>query len=122
MGFHRKFDATLMFARGLRGDDEAREWKPNVAATVHWHYRSRKEENCFQKFWNTVNPGLGFHLASLDQGDENIEFGLGASLSLFDGLLSGGFGYNLSNDEHPYVYVGINLLETLNQAKKLKNK
>lgn len=120
MGFHRKIDATLMFARGLQGDDEAREWKPNVAATVHWHYRYRDETGC-RKWWNGINPGIGFHLASLDQGDENIEFGLGANLSLFDGLLSGGFGYNLSNED-PYVYVGINLLETLNKAKQVKNR
>ena len=122
MGLHRKIDASLIFARGLRGDSTERQWKPNVAATVHWHYRYRNEEGGWHRTWNAVNPGLGLHLASLDQGPDSVEFGTGLNVSLWDGLITGGYGFNLNNHEHPYVFMGLNLLETLDRAKKLKNK
>ena len=122
MGLHRKIDASLIFARGLRGDATERQWKPNVAATVHWHYRYRNEEGRWHRAWNAVNPGLGLHLASLNQGSDSVEFGSGLNLSLWDGLITGGYGFNLNNHEHPYVFMGLNLLETLDRAKKLKNR
>jgi hypothetical protein len=120
MGFHREFGASVIFARGLRGDAIEREWKPNVAAHVHWFYRYREERNGWRKCWNAVNPGLGLHLASLDQGDDAVEFGTGLNVSFFDGLVTGGAGFNLSNHEHPYVFVGLSLLDMLEKAKKLK--
>ena len=124
MGMHRKFDATVIFARGLRGADEEQDWKPNVAATVTWHYRIRKEPDRRLSFssrtWNWFNPGLGLHMASLDQGNDSVEFGAGVNLSLWDGVLQGGYGFNLSNDEKPYVFFGLGLLQTLEKAKGLK--
>jgi hypothetical protein len=120
MGFHREFGASVIFARGLRGAATEREWKPNVAAHVHWFYRYRKETGCWRKCWNAVNPGLGLHLASLDQGDDAVEFGAGLNASFFDGLITGGAGFNLNNHEHPYVFVGLSLLDMLEKAKKLK--
>lgn len=118
MGLHRKFGASLIYARGLRGDAEEQQWKPNVAATVHWFYRYRDVgDNVWKRGWNYVNPGFGIHLASLDQGEESVEFGTGANLSLFDNLINGGIGVNLNNDERPYVYFGLSLLEALNKAK-----
>ena len=124
MGLHRKFDASLMFARGLRGDDAEQDWKPNVAATVAWHYRIRQEPDRQLSFsaqtWNWLNPGLGLHMASLDQGSDSVEFGVGVNLSLWDGVLQGGYGFNLNNDERPYVFIGLGLLQTLEKAKELK--
>jgi hypothetical protein len=118
MGFHREFGASVMFARGLRNGEE--EWKPNVAAHVHWFYRYRKESGAWRKSWNFVNPGLGFHLASLDQGDDSVEIGMGVNASFFDGVVVGGVGFNLTNDQHPYAFVGLSLLDLLESAKKLK--
>jgi len=121
MGWHRKFDASLIFARGMRGDDEEQQWKPNVAATVTWHFRYRDESNPFHQFWNGLDPGLGLHLASLDQGEDSVEFGAGVNLSLWDGVLQGGYGFNLNNDERPYVFFGLGLLQTLEKAKALRH-
>lgn len=122
MGIHRKIDASLIFARGLKGGRAEEQWKPNVAALVNWHYRIREDETRRARAWNFVNPGLGLHLASLDQGTDSVEFGTGVNLSLFDGLLTGGYGINLNNHEHPYVFFGIGLLEVLDKAKQLKNR
>ncbi|MBI3879800.1 MAG: hypothetical protein HY301_07010 [Verrucomicrobia bacterium] len=117
MGLHRKFDASVIFARGLRGNAAEHQWKPSVAATVTWHYRNRFEDTFGQRAWNWLNPGFGLHLASLNQGPDSVEFGAGVNVSLWDGVLQGGYGYNLSNHEHPYVFFGLGLLQTLEKAK-----
>jgi hypothetical protein len=119
MGFHREFGASVIFARGLGSGTQEREWKPNVAAHVQWLYRFR-DESGWHKTWNAIEPGMGVHLASLDQGNQDIEFGLGGNVSLFQGLITGGVGFNLSNNERPYVFVGLSLLNALQKAKELR--
>jgi hypothetical protein len=59
---------------------------------------------------------VGLHVASLDQGSDNVEIGMGASFSLWGGFLVGGYGHNLSTNRQ-YVYVGLNLLDVLNKVK-----
>lgn len=120
MGLHRVFDAGLIFARGLKGGAAERQWKPNVAASVTWHYRNRLEDTNWQRSWNWLDPGFGLHLASLDQGADSVELGIGPSVSFWNGLVQVGAGFNINNREHPYVFFGIGLLEALEKAKKLR--
>ena len=48
-------------------------------------------------------------------GGGNFEIGLGAHVSLFDDLLSIGYGYNLlADNDHTYYYLGIGVLEAIN--------
>jgi hypothetical protein len=119
MGLHGKPAVHLIFVRALSGSSEATQWKPNVAAAVAWHYTIRAPEGAWDKTWNWLYPGVGIHLASLDQGNDSVELGAGGIVSLWDGLLTGGYGYNFSdNPEHQYVFVGVNLLNLLQQGKK----
>ena len=119
MGFHGKPAVHFILARALSGPSSATQWKPNVAAAVEWHYTIRRPQDRWGKTWNWLYPGMGIHLASLDQGTDSVELGAGAIVSLWDGLLTGGFGYNFSNNsDHKYVFVGINLLSVLEQGKK----
>jgi uncharacterized protein (UPF0147 family) len=69
LNLHTSVSASLIFARASSGEDEAKRWKPNVAAMVNWHYRHRGPDGELEKIWNWLNPGAGVHLASLDQGD-----------------------------------------------------
>ena len=120
-GLHRKIDASLIFARPLEAPaGQPKRWRPNAAATANWFYRWRPTEDGRlgggKKIWNFVNPGMGIHAASLAQGDDSVEVGLGLNLSLLDGMLTGGYGYNLSTED-PYVFVGIGLLEVLDRAR-----
>jgi hypothetical protein len=118
MGLHGKPAVHLIFARALSGPSEATQWKPNVAAAVEWHYRIRDPQTGFAKFWNWLYPGAGIHLASLDQGPDSFEVGAGGEISFWDGLLTGGFGYNFSKTDDPkYFFVGVNLLNALSKAK-----
>lgn len=121
-GFYRKIDASLVFARPLEEPTPGagKRWRPNAAATAHWFYRWRPLQDGSlakpKRAWNFVNPGFGIHAASLAQGDDSVEVGLGVNVSLLDGMLSGGYGWNLST-EKPYIYVGIGLLEVLDRAR-----
>jgi hypothetical protein len=118
MGLHGKPEVHFILARAFSGPGTAKQWKPNVAAAVEWHYTIRNPAG-WEKTWNWLYPGFGVHLANLDQGNDSVEFGAGPIVSLWDGLLTGGYGYNFSdNPEHQYVFVGINLLNLLDQGKK----
>jgi hypothetical protein len=119
---HTSVSASLIFARASSGTQQAKEWAPNVAAMVNWHKRNRKPLNGemkeWDKRWNWLNPGAGVHLASLDQGDDTVEFGVGANLSFWNGLLNLGYGFNLSQPEdREYFFVGLNLLHLLDVAR-----
>jgi len=120
MGLHRRIGAQLIFARAARGTPEATEWRPNVAIGGEYHYRIR-EPNDVGAVWNFLDLGLGLHAASLDQGDENVEFGLGLQASVFGGLITGGYGWNLSvSDDREYFYIGIDLFDLLLQGSKVQ--
>lgn len=72
-------------------------------------------------FFNKLDPGLGFHAAFLDQDDtENIEMGGGVNLSILDGLVRTGIGYNFSSRKNSeYWFVGFGLFNLLGQIKDL---
>lgn len=118
LDLYTSVSASLIFARASSGTEQAKEWAPNVAAMVNWHKRNREPLNKGDEIWNWLNPGAGIHLASLDQGDDTVEFGIGVNLSFWNGLLNTGYGYNLSLPENrEYFFVGLNLLHLLDVAR-----
>ena len=57
--------------------------------------------------------------AGLDMEDDNIEFGMGFNVSMWGGLLSTGYGWNLMSDSRrEYIFVGLDLLQVLGAGKK----
>jgi hypothetical protein len=123
MGWHGKPAIHLIFARALSGTNGATDWKPNIAAAWELHYTYRNANNAWKQTMNWVYPGIGIHVASLDQGNDSFEVGTGVNVSLFDGLIAGGFGYNFSRTKDPkYIFVGVNLLSALNNARGIAGK
>jgi hypothetical protein len=115
-GGHREVSSALIFSRALQGNATQEKWKPNVAAMAAWHHHFRTP-GWFGRAWNAVDPALGLHIASLDQTNDSVEFGLGVNLTVWRGLLAGGLGFNLSrSSDHEYVFVGIDLYDVLNRA------
>ncbi len=113
IGLHDRFGADAILARASTGPGDATKWKPNAAVTWNLYYRFRNP-NRGGRFFNWLHPGVGMHAASLDQTDDSVEFGLGANLSLWDGLLTGGVGLNLSLEEdRGYFLVGTSLFKLL---------
>ena len=116
VGGHREISSAFIFARAVTGNAEQRSWQPNVAALVGWHYYYRRPTSTPTRLWNAFDPAVGLHLANLDQTDDSVEFGLGLNLALWHGLLSGGYGYNLSRETGAYWFVGLNLFGFLNRS------
>ena len=115
VGVYRQVGGSLIYARADKGPGTAQNWKPNAAAHMEWHYRPYYAENWYEKGIGWLDPGIGFHIASLDQDEnEDTELGIGVNMSLWEGFLQGGLGYNLSVDsDHLYYYFGIDLLSVL---------
>jgi hypothetical protein len=118
LGARREVTSSMVFARALSGPASVvRRWEANVGAILTWHYRFRAPNTVLKRLANSFDPGLGIHLASLDQGTDRVEFGIGGSVTLWGGLLTGGVGYNLSQ-ENTYALVGIDLFDVLNRTAR----
>ena len=70
-GVYPRITGELIFARADTGTAEAKSWQPIVAAVADLHVRWR-DPTWLGSVWNTIDPALGLHIASLDQGDESI--------------------------------------------------
>ncbi len=112
-GWRRTVRGEAMLVRGISGDANS-SFEPNVTAMATWHHKQR-DPNDFGAFWNWLDPGLGIHAASMNlDPDQSVEFGLGAQLSLWDGYLFAGIGYDLSvPEDHGYFFVGTSLFKLL---------
>lgn len=115
VGIYSKIGGNLIYARADSGPGSAQTWKPNAAASLEWHWRTAYADDPAEKFWNWLDPGIGVHVASLDQiEDQATELGIGVNVSIWDGFLQGGVGYNLNaSRDHTYYYFGIDLLSIL---------
>jgi hypothetical protein len=113
-GWFRNVTGNAILARASRGTDSAKDWKPNVAALINWQYRERYP-NGWGSAMNWLQPAIGVHAASLDMGDESVEFGLGGNLTFLGGLISFGVGENisLSEGDGTYMFVATDLLRLL---------
>jgi hypothetical protein len=115
LGLHFRMSSSLIFSRLDRGTPEGERWRPNVMAQANWFHTARNP-GALGGFWKWLSPGAGVHLASLDHGPDTVEFGIGVNVALWDGLISVGYGRNLSIDVDPeYRFIGINLFDVLNQ-------
>jgi hypothetical protein len=115
LGLFPSVRGELIFARASQGPGDAQDWKPNVAAVADLHYRFRDAAG-LARAWNAVDPAFGIHLASLDQGDDSVEFGLGLNLSIAGGFVTCGAGWNLNvEDDRLYYFVGVDLLSVLRE-------
>lgn len=116
-GWHRRYSGDVIFTRAESGPGSD-SFKPNAAVSREWHHFSRSEG---KKFWNWLDPGLGFHAANLDQNqDQTVELGAGVNLSMWGGLIRAGYGYNLSvKEDRPYYWIGFGLFGMLNRLSDL---
>ncbi|MFN0241402.1 MAG: hypothetical protein ACKVWV_00760 [Planctomycetota bacterium] len=108
----------LILFRSTSGSSQEKEWKANAAGLIEWSYRYRDPHGFWKRFVNDWEPGLGIHVASIDQGDSAIEIGSGANVSFKQGLVSVGWGYNLSERDH-YWFLGGDLFKLFDTIKGL---
>ena len=116
-GWHRRYSGDVIFARATSGPGSD-AYKPNAAVSLEWHYFDRSKQD---GWWNGLDPGFGFHAANLDQNpDQTVELGAGVNMSLWNGLIRIGYGYNLSvTEDRPYFWIGFGLFGMLNRLNDL---
>ena len=117
-GWHAEVRPQLIFFRSTDGDSTAKSFKANAAVLVDWAYRFRAPSNCWQNLINGLEPALGLHVASIDQGESSLEIGVGANLSFKQGLVSIGWGNNLSERDH-YYFIGGDLFQLVDQLSSI---
>ncbi len=114
-GFTSEITAHLVFVDRVQGDSA--QFDPATSASWTMHYRPRRgpDASGFAKLWAALDPGLGLNVSALGFDDANFQIGLGIHGSLFDDLLSFGYGYNLQAErDREYYYLGIGIMEALN--------
>lgn len=115
-GARRTIDGMTIFYRGRASDATTKKWNVNVAAVMSWSYHYRKPQSWRSRGFNMLQPSVGIHLASLNQGDDAVEYGLGFNAVLGEGVVAGGLGWNLSENERKYWMLGSNLLSVIEKV------
>lgn len=116
-GWYRDYTGQLLFASPTSGPGR-NQFQANVGVLVTWKHGFRKPQG-WRKLINGLNPGLGIHATSLHQGTSTVEVGSGLALSLWDDLLTGGFGWNLGvSKDRSYFFVGIGILDLLHKMNR----
>jgi len=91
--------------------DKTQSFQPTVSWIVR--YRGWREPNQPARYYNRwyKTMGIGVHTVSLDLNNDNeMEIGMGVTLSIFNELFQIGYGRDLSLDEN-YYFIATRLLE-----------
>ena len=114
------YSGQLVFvAPAQRPDRHNFQASAAVLATSRWGFA---EPSGLQKPLSWLDLGIGPHVATLNQVSATAETGVGLSLSVRDNLLTFGYGWNLGVPRNPpYYFVGIGLLEMLQQFRTVQS-
>lgn len=115
LGWHARLDPAVVFARPDGARTGSADFRFATSVAWLWSYAPHPDQRgSWANLARFLRPGLGPHAALLPfDPDETVEIGLGATLSLWDGVLQGGVGANLMDEGEPYYYVGTSLLPLL---------
>jgi hypothetical protein len=116
-GWHRRLSGDVMFTKTVEGPTSSR-FQGNIGVSYEWHNYKRDDPN---GLWNQLDSGFGFHATLLSQDpNQNVEFGIGVNISFFDGLIGGGYGYNLSvSENNQYWFISFGLISALGKLKSV---
>lgn len=119
VGWHRKYQSSLIFSKTRQGPMN-QAFQSNFALALEWHHYNRTSPN---SFLNKLDVAFGLHAAFLEHDvDENFEMGGGVNISVLQGLIRAGYGYNISTKKNnEYWFVGFGLFAMLSQIRDLGN-
>ena len=116
LGWHARLDPSVVLARPKNGLAGSAEFRFAPAVSWLWAYQPGDDD---RGFWDqaarTTGFGVGPHATflSFDQNKE-VEIGLGLTVSLWDGVLQAGIGYDLmANNGETYTFLGSSLIGLL---------
>lgn len=111
---HHEADA-LLFVRSAQSS----RWDARPGATAMFGYDFRKD-SFGSHTWNFFSPRGGVHVALLDySGSQKVEFGVGPTVSVLQGGITAGVGWNLSTNftQKRYFFLGISFVNIANIIK-----
>ena len=102
------------------GQSENRDqYRPTAASIISRNFRFKNPTCSLTQFVNFADPGFGIHLTFPDMEGAAVEFGMGLSLTLIDGVISAGYGWNLTSDSRRgYYFVGLDAFGLLQKARE----
>jgi hypothetical protein len=124
-GWRGRLSPSVVLARPNEiAGEETFQFAP-VLSWLHGYHARPTEGGCFVGVNRLLQPALGIHAGFLNfDPDEEVEIGLGGTLSLWDGRLQFGAGCNLMAEAEDqgryYWFVGsdlISLLQTIGLAE-----
>ena len=128
-GWYADLSPAVVLAKPteLKGGDDGFRFAPVLSWLHHWVPRPN-DSHWYADICRSIEPSIGIHSAftnfSTGSSSENIQIGLGMSLTFWKNRLQFGGGYNLmanSNDEgRIYYFVGsdlIGILQTIGIVK-----
>lgn len=119
-GWRGRLSPAVVLARPtqLQGQSEDFTFAP-VLTWLHSYQPRPEQTGFFAATSRLLQPGVGIHAAFVNfDSSTEVEIGLGATLSFWDGRLQGGAGIDLmsdaSDDGRYYFFVGSDLISLLN--------
>jgi len=112
---------TFVHPQSLQDGEDPFRAAPGLTAALHYRDWRSAGENTGCRFWNFIDPGLGFHVIYPDLGhtqvdatgkinvkDPSVEIGVGGVVQLLGDLFQAGYGYDIQVNR-AYWYFGFGL-------------
>lgn len=114
-GIFAQLSADAIFTKPLKTLGKGK-FATGFAIVEEWQFSTGKRK---EGLWDILGFGVGFHVASLNHGDETTEIGLGLNASFLTSRIRFGVGYNVSlPTDNEYFFIGISLMRHLPKGQR----
>ncbi len=112
LGWHARLDPSVILAKPTSGLQGEADFRFSTAVSWLWAYDPRPDEDeWYHEAMRFTDLAIGPHASLLPfNPDKDVEVGLGVTVSLWNGVLQGGVGFNLMAGGDVYVFVGSSLI------------
>ena len=114
LGWSSHPSAHLLLANRM-GDGQNFVLAPALSQTWNYHpdgVNNDSQRSSFEQGWRFLDPGIGVAVVALPVQDK-IELGVAAQLSVFNGFISGGVGFDVQADHNrTFWYIGLDLVKS----------
>ena len=115
LGWSSHPSAHLLLAN-RNGDGQNYLLAPALSQTWNYHPDGvdgkDAKPSAFEQGWRFLDPGIGVAVVALPVEDK-IELGIAAQISIFNGFISGGYGFDVQADHNrTFWFIGLDLVKS----------
>ncbi len=114
LGWSSHPSAHLLLAN-RNGDGQNYLLAPALSQTWNYHpdgVDGQAKPSSFEQGWRFLDPGIGVAVVALPVEDK-IELGIAAQISIFNGFISGGYGFDVQTDHNrTFWFIGLDLVKS----------